>query len=38
MAQFSQKERVVASILSATPWLKGIIKSVYIRVNSTILR
>lgn len=36
MAQFSRKERLIASILSATPRLKGFIKKVYVTVNYVI--
>ena len=38
MAQFSRKERLIASILSSTPKIKGVIKKLYIRVNSIIYR
>lgn len=38
MAQFSRKERLIASILSATPGLKAFIKKVYVRLNYVIHR
>jgi hypothetical protein len=34
MANYSAKERLVASILSATPGLKGFIKDLYININA----
>lgn len=38
MAQFSAKERFIARLLSATPRLKGTIKSTYIRINYFLYR
>ena len=38
MTAFSNKDRIIASILSSTPWLKKIIKSLYIRLNSLIYK
>ncbi len=38
MAQFSTKERLIASLLSATPRLKGFIKKIYVTVNYVFYR
>ncbi len=38
MANFSAKERIIASLLSATPGLKRVVKNTYILVNSLIYR
>lgn len=36
MARFSQKERIVATILSATPGLKKIVKRIYVTINAIV--
>lgn len=38
MANFSTKERFIATLLSATPRLKQIVKKVYIQINSVVYR
>lgn len=38
MAQFSQRERLIASLLSATPGLKKFVKHLYILINALIYR
>ena len=38
MVNFSKKERLIASFLSATPGLKQIIKKIYIQINAIIYR
>ena len=36
MANFSTKERLIASFLSATPGLKRLVKQIYITINAVI--
>lgn len=38
MAGFSTKERLIASLLSATPGLKAFIKDIYIRINAILYK
>ena len=38
MANFSAKERFIASLLSATPGLKSLVKDVYVRVNALLYK
>lgn len=38
MAGFSTKERLIASLLSATPGLKTLVKDIYIRINAAIYK
>lgn len=38
MAQFSSRERLIASVLSATPRLKILIKKVYVSLNFVLHR